>query len=226
MLKGILFDLDGVITDTAKLHYLAWKEIVTELGVNYTEEENEGLRGLPRKDTLLAILKLKNKDIPSEHIIDDLCYRKNELYKKYLSEELKSDSVLPGIIQFINEAKANNIKLAIASSSYNAPVILKKLGIYDKFDFIVNPADIKKGKPAPDIFIAAAEGLKLQPNECIGIEDSVEGLNSIVSAKIFSVAITNNSNEDFSKADVQLSFTNSLDFNNIKKLFQSSKGTN
>ncbi|MBW0597167.1 beta-phosphoglucomutase [Mycoplasma anatis] len=100
------------------------------------------------------------------------------------------------------------------------------MGIYDKFDFIVNPADIKKGKPAPDIFIAAAKGLKLQPNECIGIEDSVEGLNSIVSAKIFSVAITNNSNEDFSKADVQLSFTNLLDFNNIKKLFQSSKGTN
>lgn len=220
MLKGILFDLDGVITDTAKLHYLAWKEIVSELGIDYTAEENEGLRGLPRKDTLLAILKLKNIPSPSSEVIDDLCHRKNELYKVYLSEKLQSDSILPGISEFIDEAIKNNVKLAIASSSYNAPVILKKLGIYDKFNFIVNPADVKNGKPAPDIFLAAAKGLNLQPSECIGIEDSVGGLDSIVSANIFAVAITNNSNEDFSKANIQLSFTNMLNFNNIKTKFE------
>lgn len=220
MLKGILFDLDGVITDTAKLHYLAWKEIVSELGIDYTAEENEGLRGLPRKDTLLAILKLKNIPLPSSEVIDDLCHRKNELYKVYLSEKLQSDSILPGISEFIDEAIKNNVKLAIASSSYNAPVILKKLGIYDKFNFIVNPADVKNGKPAPDIFLAAAKGLNLQPSECIGIEDSVGGLDSIVSANIFAVAITNNSNEDFSKANIQLSFTNMLNFNNIKTKFE------
>lgn len=220
MLKGILFDLDGVITDTAKLHYLAWKEIVQELGINYTEEENEGLRGLPRKDTLLSILKLKNIPVPSDVILDDLCTRKNELYKSFLSEKLEKDSILPGISKLIDDAKKANVKLAIASSSYNAPVILEKLGIYDKFDFIVNPADVANGKPAPDIFLAAAKGLNLNTDECIGIEDSVEGLKSIHSAEIFSVAITNNSNEDFSKANVKLSFTSDLDFNELEKAFK------
>ncbi|WP_322961996.1 beta-phosphoglucomutase [Mycoplasmopsis cynos] len=220
MFKGFIFDLDGVITDTAKLHFKAWQKTVKELGIDYSEEENEKLRGLPRIDTLKAILDMKKSSLSlSENELVEIANQKNELYKELLKAEIDEKSILPGILEFLNKAKKHNIKLAIASSSYNAPMILKKLGIFEMFDYIVNPKDVTNGKPAPDIFIKAVQGINLKPCECIGFEDAPAGIKGIADAKIKSVAITHNSNEDFSNADLVLKSTSELDFNKILKMF-------
>ncbi|WP_036452128.1 beta-phosphoglucomutase [Mycoplasma buteonis] len=220
MIKGFIFDLDGVITDTANLHYKAWKNKVQELGIEYSESENEKLRGLPRKATLEAILKLKNPDIKlSEKQLDEICEAKNQEYIKLLNTEITQNSILPGIKKFLEQAKKNKIKIAIASSSYNAPLILKKLEVIDLFDYIVFPGDLKKGKPDPEIFLKAAEGLNLNVNECVGFEDAIAGIESIKAANMFSVAIKNGSSEDYCKADLILETTASLDFDFIIQKF-------
>ncbi|VEU76215.1 beta-phosphoglucomutase [Mycoplasmopsis columboralis] len=189
-IKGFVFDLDGVITDTAHLHYLAWKHELAKYNIEYSAEENEPLKGLPRKNTLIAILKLKNKlNEFDDALIEQMCFNKNEQYKQMLHTELNSSAILPGVEQFLKELKAHDYKLAIASSSYNAPLILEKIGLKEYFDFIVNPANIKHGKPAPDIFVAAAVGINLTPQECVGFEDAPSGLEGIIKAQMHSVAI-------------------------------------
>ncbi|RIV16997.1 beta-phosphoglucomutase [Mycoplasmopsis gallopavonis] len=221
MIKGLIFDLDGVIADTAILHFKAWQLIVKDLGIDYSYEENEKLRGLPRKDTLLAIFKLKKFEKKlSDQELDQICDLKNAKYKELLATELNTSWILPNIQNFILEAKANNIKLAIASSSHNAPTILTKLGLIDYFDFIVNPSNVKHGKPAPDIFIQAAEGLNLQNSECLGIEDAPAGVAAIKSANIRAIAITHGSSEDFSQADLVLQSTSELSLTEILAKFK------
>ncbi|MDC4182227.1 beta-phosphoglucomutase [Mycoplasma bradburyae] len=221
MIKAFIFDLDGVITDTAKLHYLAWQEIVKKLNISYSEEENDKLRGLPRLDTLKAILKLKkiNHSLNEDQLID-LCNQKNDLYKELLKKAINKDSVLPGISELLHKAKQNGIKLAVASSSYNAPVILEKLELIGLFDYIVNPGEIKNGKPAPDIYIKAAQGLNVEIDECIGFEDAISGLEAIKSSNMKAVVITHDSLEDFSKADLIYKKTNELEFHTIINYFK------
>ncbi|EFF41220.1 beta-phosphoglucomutase [Mycoplasmopsis alligatoris] len=220
MIKGFVFDLDGVITDTAILHFRAWKSIVKTIGIDYDIVTNDKLRGLPRVETLRAILKIFNKQmLLSEKEIIDLSNKKNELYIQYLDSELDKSYTLPNIEKFLKESKENNIKLSIASSSYNAIKILDKLQLLKYFDFIVNPADVKNGKPAPDIFIQAAQGIGLTPCQCIGFEDALAGLEGIVQAKMYSVVISHNSKEDFSKADYIVNSTNDLNLEIIRKKF-------
>ncbi|WP_027334190.1 beta-phosphoglucomutase [Mycoplasma elephantis] len=224
MIKGILFDLDGVITDTAQLHYLAWKQIVKEFGIEYSEEENDKLRGLPRKDTLLAIFKLKNfRNDLSDNELNDLCTKKNNLYLEYLNKYVNKDYLLPGIEQFLKDIKKDKIKTAIASSSYNAPLILEKLGVKDYFDVIVDPARVKRGKPAPDIFIIAKDDLNLNNEQCVGIEDAVAGINALNDANIKSIAITNNNDKLFKDASLLLKSTNELNWKTIKSFFNKNK---
>ena len=188
-IKGLIFDLDGVITDTAKLHFQAWQKILGENGIKYTESENELLKGLSRKDTLLAILK--NKGIKWEDSkIDDICDKKNKLYVESIKTGITKDDILPGVLDFLKQAKEMKLKMAIASSSKNASAILTQLGIIDYFDYIVDVNKIKNGKPAPDIYLAAAEGLLLQPEECIGFEDAFMGVVGLLSAHINTVSIT------------------------------------
>ncbi|WP_350267296.1 beta-phosphoglucomutase [Mycoplasmoides gallisepticum] len=221
MIKGFIFDLDGVITDTAKLHYLAWKKIVAQLGINFLEEENEKLKGLSRLDTLKAILKLKKpKNDLSQAELIKICKQKNDLYKKLLTTGIDKNSILKGIDQLIIKAKANKIKLAVASSSHNAPLILEKLGLLDSFDYIVNPSEINQGKPAADIYLKAAEDLDISNDQAIGFEDAISGLKAIEAAKMKAVVITNGSSEDFSKADLIYQSTSELNFDLIMRHFQ------
>ncbi|WP_426461372.1 beta-phosphoglucomutase [Mycoplasma hafezii] len=218
MIKGFIFDLDGVITDTANLHFKAWKNKVAELGIDYSVEENEKLRGLPRRATLEAILAMKAPDLHlTDEQINKLCTEKNDAYIKLLQEEINEGSLLPGIKRLLMEAKDEGIKLAIASSSYNAPMILEKLGIRELFDYIVYPGDIQKGKPAPDIFLKAAEGLGLPVDECVAFEDAIAGVLGIKSANMRAVAITNGSKEDYSDADLIYHSTEDLDLMEIMK---------
>ena len=189
MIKGIIFDLDGVITDTAKFHYKAWKRLASRLGIDIDEDFNEGLKGVSRMDSLKRILEHGNVLVKySREDLEALAEDKNEDYKKLL-EDLKKEDILDGIEDFINEIRYNNIKIGLASVSKNAPMILDKLGLIDKIDFIADTDKVEKGKPAPDIFIEAARGLGLDIKDTIGIEDARSGVDAMKACNMRSVGI-------------------------------------
>ncbi|MGZ9428745.1 beta-phosphoglucomutase [Mycoplasma sp. 1012] len=218
MIKGLIFDLDGVITETASLHYKAWKNEVAKIGLNYTEEQNSSLKGLNRIDTLNAILKLFNVSLSEQEIVT-MANNKNEYYKKLLETDIDQKDILVNIKEFLNTAKEKGLKLAIASSSYNAPLILRKIGLFDYFDFIVDPATVSKGKPNPEIFLKAAQGLNLKPEETIGFEDAIAGVQGLKDANIHTVAITHNEKENWSIADKIVSSTAELNLEELLELF-------
>ncbi|MGZ9413459.1 beta-phosphoglucomutase [Mycoplasma sp. 5370] len=218
MIKGLIFDLDGVITETASLHYKAWKNEVAKIGLNYTEEQNSSLKGLNRIDTLNAILKLFNVSLSEQEIVT-MANNKNEYYKKLLETDIDQKDILVNIKEFLNTAKEKGLKLAVASSSYNAPLILRKIGLFDYFDFIVDPATVSKGKPNPEIFLKAAQGLNLKPEETIGFEDAIAGVQGLKDANIHTVAITHNEKENWSIADKIVSSTAELNLEELLELF-------
>lgn len=187
--KGILFDLDGVICDTAKLHYLAWKRLANELGGDITLEFNETLKGVDRTESLRRILAHINIT-STEQQFEEMMSQKNSWYVESL-ENLSHRDILPGIELFINELKNNNIKIAIASASKNAPLILDAIGLSEQVDSIANPEHVINNKPAPDIFLLAAKQLNLEPYECIGLEDSQAGIDALNHGEINSIAVGN-----------------------------------
>ncbi|TCG11653.1 beta-phosphoglucomutase [Mycoplasma todarodis] len=216
MIKGFVFDLDGVIAETAKLHYKAWKNEVKKIGIDFTEEENATLKGLPRVETLRGILKIHNMTSKvSEETIQEMALVKNEEYLKLLKTDLSKDDILPGIENLLKDAKANNVKLVIASSSLNAPRILKQLGLLDYFEDIVNPTEIINGKPAPDIYLKACELINIKPHEAIGFEDAMPGVVGLKAANIKTVAITWGDEGEWEKADLILNSTAELNFEKV-----------
>lgn len=200
MKKGFVFDLDGVITDTAKYHYIAWKELAAEIGIEIDLKFNEQLKGISRMDSLERILTLGNKnDAYTEVEKEALATKKNTHYVQLL-QSLTPDDLLPGVKTFLDEAKAKNIPCAIASASKNAPFILDKLGVMQDFDTIVDPATLKKGKPDPEIFIQAALALGIEPAEAVGFEDAQAGIDGIKAAGMYAVGVY--SGEELHGADV------------------------
>lgn len=200
MKKGFVFDLDGVITDTAKYHYIAWKELAAEIGIEIDLKFNELLKGISRMDSLERILTLGNKnDAYTEVEKEALATKKNTHYVQLL-QSLTPDDLLPGVKTFLDEAKAKNIPCALASASKNAPFILDKLGVMQDFDTIVDPATLKKGKPDPEIFIQAALALGIEPAEAVGFEDAQAGIDGIKAAGMYAVGVY--SGEELHGADV------------------------
>lgn len=189
MRKGLIFDLDGVITDTAKFHYVAWKQLASELGIEIDEKFNETLKGISRMDSLDRILEHGGKTgVYSVEEKERLAAKKNEAYVASL-EALTPDDILPGVLELLDAAKQQSMKTAIASASKNAPYILEKLGIRDRFEHIVDPDTLSKSKPDPEIFLKAAEALQILPNEAIGFEDAQAGIDGIKAAGMFAVGV-------------------------------------
>lgn len=187
VLKAVIFDLDGVITDTAEYHYQAWKHLSNKLGIPFDRKFNECLKGIGRIKSLELILERGNIKL-SESKKTELAVWKNQHYRELIAR-VTSENILPSISNFLRELKDSGIKTAIASVSKNAITVLKGLGIKDQFDFIVDAADIVKGKPDPEIFFRAAEGLKVLPRDCAGIEDSSAGVESIKQAGMYSIGV-------------------------------------
>lgn len=208
MIKGFIFDLDGVLTDTAEYHYKAWKELGEKIGISFGREFNEQLKGISRMDSLERILVYGNKEEKfTEQEKLELATEKNEDYKE-LIKQITPNDLLPGIPEFLQELKENNMRCAIASASKNAPVILERLGITESFEGIVNPADLTRGKPDPEIFIKGADILGLHPSECVGIEDAEAGIDAINAANMFSVGV--GSPESMTEADYSVETTSEL----------------
>lgn len=218
MFKGALFDLDGVIADTAPLHFNAWKQIILKhFKVNIPDTIEEKTKGVSRADSLRVILEYLSISI-SDHDFMNLCEEKNKLYVESL-EKLTPSNILPGIDHFIQELQMHGIKLALASSSKNGPFILKKLGLDSFFDAIANPDDIALGKPAPDIFLEAAKSIHCKPEECIAVEDSVAGVTAINSADIFSIAVGGG---ELNHANKLFSSTKELTLSEVEKAWNES----
>ncbi|GIP18952.1 phosphoglucomutase [Paenibacillus montaniterrae] len=188
-LQAVIFDLDGVITDTAEHHYLAWKAIGDELKLPFTREFNEKLKGVSRLESLRLLLSLSPTELQySEQQLHELAERKNELYKQLISQ-IKPSDVLPGIPELIADLKQRGIKTAIASASKNAFAVIRNLQMEQQFDVIVDAATIKNSKPDPEVFLAAAQQLGVEPKACVGIEDAVAGVEAIIAADMTAIAI-------------------------------------
>lgn len=217
-LKAVIFDLDGVITDTAEYHYLAWKAIAEELGIPFTREFNENLKGVSRMDSLKLLLSQAKTPIAySDAELDQLADRKNKLYVE-LIEKITPADLLPGVTDFVKEIRSSGVKTGIASASKNAPTVIHRLGIEDQFDVIVDVNTLKNNKPDPEIFLTAAAALGADPADCIGVEDAVSGVDAIKAAGMFAVAIGNAAH--FPHADVVLDSTSQLNFGELKAKFE------
>lgn len=179
MFKGVLFDLDGVITDTAEYHYLAWKKLGQEIGIEIDRAFNEQLKGVSREDSLQRMLVYGGKaDQFSAKEFAELAARKNDYYVEMIQQVSPKD-VYPGIKELLETLKEHQIKISLASASKNGPFLLDQMALTKYFDGIADPAKVKAGKPAPDIFLLAAEVVGLTAKECIGIEDAAAGIAAI-----------------------------------------------
>ena len=175
-LLGSIFDLDGVIVDTAKYHFHAWKRLATEIGVDFTEEENEKLKGVSRMRSLEIILEMGGVKANEEEMLE-LATRKNSWFVEYLNN-MTPDEVFPGVITFLEQLKSKGIKIALGSASKNARRALQNIEMVEKFEIIVDGTMVSKAKPDPEVFITAANRLGLSPHDCIVFEDAVAGVQA------------------------------------------------
>ena len=185
--KGFIFDLDGVIVDTAKYHYLAWKKLAEGLGVSFSEAQNEQLKGVSRVRSLEKILAWGNTTL-SENEFNELMWFKNEDYLKHISKMSESE-ILPHVTRVFTFLKDHQQPIALGSASKNAREILKRVNLLNAFDTIVDGNDVSNAKPDPEVFLSAARDLKVEPNKCIVFEDAVAGVQAANIAGMISIGI-------------------------------------
>jgi len=185
--KGFIFDLDGVIVDTAKYHFLAWKKIANELGIDFTLENNELLKGVSRVRSLDIILELGNVEASQEDK-NKWLIQKNEDYLSYLVD-MNETEILPGVMKVLKFLKEHNQPIALGSASKNARPILEKTGVLEYFDAIVDGNDVVNAKPDPEVFVHAARLLNVTNEDSIVFEDSVAGVQAANIAKMLSIGI-------------------------------------
>lgn len=186
-IKACIFDLDGVIVDTAKYHFLAWKRLADDLGINFTEQDNERLKGVSRMASLEIILEIGGKTLDQENK-EKLAALKNRWYVDYISK-MTPDEILPGVVDFIGQVKKENIRVAVGSASKNTPFILERVGLGNLFDAIADGNNVKKAKPDPEIFLKAASLLGVEPHYCIVFEDAVSGIEAARNAGMVCIGI-------------------------------------
>jgi beta-phosphoglucomutase len=185
--KAFIFDLDGVIVDTARYHYLAWQKLAQELGIEFTPEHNEELKGVSRVRSLELILNLGNIQASQEEK-DKWLFEKNELYLSYLVD-MDQRELLPGILEVLKFLKESKQYIALGSASKNARPILEKTDIIQYFDAIVDGNDVTNAKPDPEVFLRACQLVFVAPKDSIVFEDSVAGIQAANSARMKSIGI-------------------------------------
>jgi beta-phosphoglucomutase len=187
ILRASVFDLDGVIVDTAKYHFLAWKRLADQLNISFTKKDNERLKGVGRLASLEIILELGRMKIDDE-LKEKYANLKNKWYVDYISK-MTPDEILPGSLDFINELKNAGIKTALGSASKNTPLILKRVGMENLFDTVADGNIVKKAKPDPEVFLVAARMMNIEPRQCIVFEDAVAGVRAALNAGMLCVGI-------------------------------------
>ncbi len=191
-IKALIFDLDGVIVDTAKYHYIAWKRLADELGFFFSVEDNERLKGVSRVRSLEILLEIGGIQL-SDDVKTELADKKNTWYVEYILK-MTPDEILPGVISFLEQAKDKGLKTAIGSASKNAVTILEKIDLLKYFDVIIDGNKVSKAKPDPEVFLLAALSLKVTPEECIVFEDAEAGVEAALNGNMHVVGIGSEKN--------------------------------
>lgn len=186
-LQAVIFDMDGVIVDTFELYYMTNKKLANMLDIPFTRKDNDRFRGISRMDIVEALVNQSGKTMTTSEKLA-LAEEKNNHYKQLLNG-LNEDAIMPGIKVLIDQLKEHNIKIAIASSSTNSERVLKKLGLFGEFDYIVDSTKISNGKPNPEIFLKASEYLRIPNENCAAFEDGAAGMQAIKQTSMFSVGI-------------------------------------
>lgn len=186
-IQAVIFDLDGVIVDTAKYHYLAWKRLADQLGFEFTEKDNERLKGVSRMRSLDILLEIGNLHFSDDEKLQ-MAQLKNDWYVEYITK-LEEADILPGVKEFILDLRAQGLKTAIGSASKNASMILKNLQISELFDAVVDGNQALNAKPDPEVFLLAAQELKVDASACIVVEDSFAGIEAAKSAGMYAVGM-------------------------------------
>ena len=184
-IKGVIFDLDGVLTDTAEFHYQAWQKLADEESIPFNREANEALRGISRRDSLIKIIGELNYSEPQ---IQEMMERKNSYYVEFI-QQITPEDLLPGASDLIDELRSKGIKIAIGSGSKNARSVIEKLGIANKLDVIADGNSVKRSKPAPDLFLYAASQLGLEPADCVVVEDAASGVEAALAGGMRTIGI-------------------------------------
>lgn len=212
MIKAAIFDLDGVIVDTAHYHFVAWQRLARELGIEFTEHDNERLKGVSRMRSLEIILEIGDKTLPDAEK-ETLATRKNAWFVEYI-QGIQPEEIFPGVKQLIQQLRSSGIKVALASSSKNARRVLQNLHIEDLFDGYVDGTMITHSKPHPEIFLSAAAQLGVPPEGCVVFEDAEAGVDAALAAGMKCVGVGAPANvgkahrvvrntADFAPADIQ-----------------------
>ncbi len=184
---AFIFDLDGVIVDTAKFHFLAWQKMAQKIGIDFSEKENEQLKGVSRVKSLEKILSWRNKSLSDEEF-QRLMDEKNQDYLNHVHQMTKAD-ILPGVMDFLEELKSKNHPIALGSASKNAKTILKCVGLLEVFDTIIDGNEVSKAKPDPEVFLKAAKLLNTDPQDCFVFEDSIAGIKAANTGGMTSIGI-------------------------------------
>lgn len=198
--KCAIFDLDGVLVDTAKYHFLAWKELAGKLGFEFTIEDNERLKGVSRMtslDILLEVGHMQDQFSPEEK--EQMATEKNERYVEYISR-LDETEILEGVLELLRDLKERGVKIALGSASKNAPLILKNVGLEPYFDVVIDGNSVSKAKPDPEVFTLGANRLGVSHGDCAVFEDSQAGLEAAKIAGMLAIGVGRE--EDLTDADV------------------------
>ena len=185
--KGFIFDLDGVIVDTAKYHYLAWKKLANSIGIDFSQEQNEHLKGISRVRSLEKILEWGNITLLEDEFME-LMNKKNIDYLNYI-DEMDDNEILPDVSRILDYLIEQEQPIALGSASKNAKVILERVKLIEKFDTIVDGNDVSKAKPNPEVFLNAANSLQMHAVNCVVFEDSVAGIQAANTANMISIGI-------------------------------------
>lgn len=185
--QGCIFDLDGVITDTARFHFLAWQRLAQSLGIAFTEHDNEQLKGVSRKESLERILAMGNKQLsPAE--FEQAMARKNAWYVEYIATMTPAD-ILPGVVEFLQQLRSQGIKIALGSASKNAPMILDRLGLTTMFDAVIDGNHTSRSKPDPEVFLLGAQALGIAPATCLVFEDALAGVEAAINGGFTAIGV-------------------------------------
>jgi kojibiose phosphorylase len=184
-IRGVIFDLDGVLTDTSEFHYQGWKRLADEEGIPFDRQANEALRGVSRRESLLLLLDGRPA---TEEQMQEMMARKNRYYQEFI-QGVTPDNLLPGALELMEELRAAGIKVAIGSASKNARTVIERLGISDRMDAISDGYSVERHKPAPDLFVHAAAQLGLSPERCVVVEDAASGVEAALAAGMWAVGL-------------------------------------
>jgi beta-phosphoglucomutase len=213
--KACLFDLDGVIVDTAKYHFKAWKMLANSLGIDFTETENEKLKGISRMESLKLILDWGGITKTEEEKLA-LASKKNQWYVDLIAN-MNENEILPGASELLQELRAANIKIALGSASKNSETILTKINLLSAFDAIIDGNKVSKSKPNPQVFLMGAEVLGVQPSDCIVFEDAEAGVEAAINAGMKVIGIGESHN--LFKANFVVEGLDQINLNTLNKVF-------